>query len=107
MVCRFGMRSKPKPFTSIAIFENQQTISALRNEDDPQGSATDALILARYVWLSAARHPEGAQTSLVCIAEASRSAYVIAPDGHPSSWTAAGRVTPEALVDWMRQRLSA
>jgi len=105
MVCRFGMRSKPKPFTGIAIFENQKTISMLRDEDDPQGSAVDALILARYIWLSAARHPEGAQTAFVCVSEASRTAYVIPPEGRSLAWTAAERVTPEALAGWMRNCL--
>src|SRR5207245_1426981 len=48
LVARFGMRSKPKPFTGIAIFENQQKISAMRDLDDPEGSAMDAQMLARY-----------------------------------------------------------
>jgi hypothetical protein len=43
------MRSKPKLFTGIAIFENQQTISPIPDVDDPQGSAIDAVILARYI----------------------------------------------------------
>lgn len=107
MVCRFGMRSKPKPFTGIAIFENQKTISKLRDEDDPQGSAIDALTLARYVWLSAARYPEGAQTTLVCVAEASRKAYVIAPEGRTPDWTTTSSVSPEALVSWLRRCLIA
>lgn len=107
MVCRFGMRSKPKPFTGIAIFENQKTISKLRDEDDPQGSAIDALTLARYVWLAAARYPEGAQTTLVCLAEASRKAYVIAPEGRSPGWTAASSVSPDELVSWLRRCLIA
>ena len=55
IVARFGMRSKPKPFTSIAIFENQQRVSSLPDVDDPENSAIDAAILARYVWLAAAQ----------------------------------------------------
>jgi len=45
-VARFGMRSKPKPFTSIAIFENQQRVSSLPDVVDPANSAIDAVILA-------------------------------------------------------------
>jgi len=43
LVARFGMRTKPKPFTGIAIFENQENINTLPDVDDPQGSAVDAL----------------------------------------------------------------
>lgn len=105
LVCRFGLRSKPKPFTSIAIFENQQKISALRDVEDPDGSAIDALILARYVWLSAVRYPELDQTCCVCVAESSRSAYVIAPPDKRPTWSADHVVSSEAICAWMRSIL--
>lgn len=105
MVGRFGMRAKPKPFTGIAIFENQQKISAMHDVDDPEGSAVDALILARYVWLSAMRYPEHQQTSCVCVSEASRTAYMIAPEAKRPAWNAGRRVTPEEICGWMRQCL--
>ena len=106
-VSRFGMRSKPKPFTSIAIFENQQKVSALPDVDDPEGSAIDALMLARYVWLSSVRYPEHARTSCISIAESSRSMYVIAPDANRPSWAARQSVTPGEVHEWMRQSLLA
>jgi hypothetical protein len=105
-VCRFGLRSKPKPFTSIAIFENQQKISAMPDVDDPEGSAMDALTLARYVWLSALRYPERQQTSCLCISESSNSAYVIAQEGRQPEWTAGQSVGSEAICDWMRRSLA-
>jgi hypothetical protein len=105
LLARFGMRSKPKPFTGIAIFENQQKISAVQDVDDPEGSAVDALILARYVWLAAQRYPEGQRTSCICIAESSRSAYVIAPDAKCPGWPAGTAVTPEQISEWMRSCL--
>jgi hypothetical protein len=105
LAARFGVRSKPKPFTSIAIFENQQKISALHDEDDPQGSAADALILARYIWLSAMRYPEREHTGCVCVAESSRSFLIIAPDGQRPNWSAATPVQPEDVVAWMRTAL--
>lgn len=106
LVARFGMRSKPKPFTGIAIFENQQKISALHDTDDPEGSAADALILARYVWLSALRYPEAQGTSCVCIGESSRSVYVIAPDAKRPAWAAGTAITPEQIYGWMRNSLA-
>lgn len=106
VVARFGLRSKPKPFTSIAIFENQQKISRLRDVDDPEGSAIDALILAQYVWLSARRYPERDNTCCVCVAESSRNAYVIAPDGKRPSWPKDRPIQPEELCEWMRHSLT-
>jgi hypothetical protein len=102
VVARFGLRARPKPFTGIAIFENQQKISALRDVDDPEGSAMDALILARYIWLSARRYPEAQQTSCICIGESSRSVYVIAPEGKRPAWPAGIAATPEQIYNWMR-----
>lgn len=106
VVGRFGLRSKPKPFTSIAIFENQQKISALRDVDDPEGSAIDALILARYVWLSALRYPESEQTCCICVAESSRSLYVIAPDGKQPGWSVDRPVSPAEIHAWMCRSLA-
>ena len=102
VVARFGLRARPKPFTGIAIFENQQKISALHDVDDPEGSAMDALILARYIWLSAQRYPEAQQTSCICIGESSRSIYVIAPEAKRPAWPAGIDVTPEQIYNWMR-----
>jgi len=107
LVGRFGLRSKPKPFTSIAIFENQQKINLLRDVDDPEGSAIDALILARYVWLSALRYPEQEQTCCVCVAESSRTAYVIAPASMRPDWPGNDSVSPRRLCDWMHKCLQA
>lgn len=105
IVGRFGVRAKPKPFTGIAIFENQQKISAMRDVDDPEGSAVDALILARYVWLSALRYEEDEQTCCVCVSESSRTAYLIAPEPKRPGWAAGREVTPEEICGWMRKCL--
>lgn len=106
VMCRFGIRSKPKPFTSIAIFENQQKISAMKDVADPEGSAIDALILARYIWLSASRYPEQQQTSCICIGEASRSFLLIAPESKRPSWEPGRSVPPEQICEWMRHSLA-
>lgn len=105
MVARFGLRAKPKPFTGIAIFENQQKISAMRDVDDPEGSAIDALILAKYVWLSALRYFDRSHTTCVCVSESSRAAYVIAPETRRPLGPADRSIKPEELCDWMRQAL--
>jgi hypothetical protein len=111
IVARFGMRSKPKPFTSIAIFEDQQRLSSLPDVDDPEGSAIDAAILARYVWLAASRFPELEDTFGLCVSEFGNSAYLIAPAGRSPGWTPWWSIamtgSPEAFASWsMRWRSS-
>ena len=106
LVSRFGLRSKPKPFSGIAIFENQQKVSALRDEVDPVGSAIDARILARYIWLSAMRYPERDRTCCVCVAESSGSVYVISPPEQRPDWLTTRGATPEDICSWMHHQLS-
>jgi hypothetical protein len=101
IVARFGMRSKPKPFTSIAVFENQQKISSLPDVDDPENSAVDAVILARYAWLAASRYPEHEQTLCLCVSEHLDSGYVILPAGKRLGWSPDHSMAPEELYSWL------
>jgi hypothetical protein len=80
LAARFGVRSRPKPFTSVAVFENPDQINPLPAVDDLPGSALDAQVLALYVWLAANRYDEyRTNTACVCLAESLSEAYVIAP----------------------------
>ena len=105
VIARFGMRYKPKLFTSIAIFENQQRISSLPDVVDPENSAIDAAILARYAWLAASRYPEHEQTICLCISECRDSAYMILPERRSSEWNPEHAITPEELYGWLRTQL--
>ncbi len=107
LFARFGMRALPKPFTGIAIFENQQRISALPDVDDPHGSAVDASILARYILLAAERYPESGQTEFVCIAESAKRAYVVVPQASSYGWTDATHATPEQIAQRLIKHLLA
>jgi hypothetical protein len=89
MVARFGLRSKPKPSTGIDIFENQQRISTLPDVDDAEGSAVDALILARYVWLAASRN----------------SVFQIASPGRSPEWIPKDSVSLEDVHNWLVHQL--
>jgi hypothetical protein len=81
LAAQFGIRSKPKPFTGVAVFDNPDQVNPLPAVDDLPGSAVDAQMLALYVWLAATRYPEyqGATTVGVCVAESLGQAYVVAP----------------------------
>jgi hypothetical protein len=81
LVACFGMRNKPKPFTSIAILEDQEQTSPLPNTPDPDGSAVDAQILASYVWLAASRYEEYKDALCLCVADAIPAIYAVAPAG--------------------------
>jgi hypothetical protein len=101
IIARFGMRSKPKPFTSIAIFENQQRVSSLPDVDDPENSATDAAILARYLSLAVYRYPEQDHTLCLCVSEHLDSAYALLPAGKSLGLNTDRAVAPEELYNWL------
>jgi hypothetical protein len=80
LAAQFGVRSKPKPFTGVAVFDNPDQVNPLPAVDDLAGSAVDARMLALYVWLAAYRYPEyQSSTVCVCLAENLSQAYVVAP----------------------------
>jgi len=56
--CRFGIRPKLKPFSSVVLFEDQQRANPVPDKPDPEGSFVDAQLLMEYVYLSALRGPE-------------------------------------------------
>jgi hypothetical protein len=79
-VAQFGVRSKPKPFTSVVVFENPDQVNPLPAVDDLPGSALDAQLLALYVWLSASRYDEYRRNTVcLCMAESLSEVYVVAP----------------------------
>ena len=80
LAAQFGVRSKPKPFTGVAVFDNPDKVNPLPAVDDLPGSALDAQILALYVWLAAYRYQEYQHSTVcVCVAESLSQAYVVAP----------------------------
>lgn len=80
LAAQFGVRSKPKPFTGVAVFENPDQVNPLPAVDDFQGSAVDAQMLALYVWLAAGRYEEYQRSTVcVCLAESLAQAYLVAP----------------------------
>jgi hypothetical protein len=77
---QFGMRSKMKPFTGVAVFDNPDQINPLPAVDDLEGSSMDAQILALYVWLAARRYEEyQSSTVCLCVAVSLSQAYLVAP----------------------------
>jgi len=83
LVGYFGTRDEPKPFTSVAIFENQSVASPLPPVRDLPGSALDAQVLAYYIWLASARYPEYQDALTFCLAENLQTGLVLGPPGNP------------------------
>lgn len=77
---QFGTRSKMKPFTGVAVFDNPDQVNPLPAVDDLPGSSMDAQMLALYVWLAARRYQEyQSATVCLCIAVSLSQAYLVAP----------------------------
>ncbi len=106
LVARFGLRARPKPFTGIAIFENQQRISSLPDVDDPQGSAVDALILARYIRMSVDRFPEGEQTAFLAVSESAQTAFLSLPGSSASALRGKTKATAQDLAQGLQEFLA-
>lgn len=80
----FGTRMRPKPFTSLAIFENQERASPVPSVEDLPASALDAEVLAYYTVLAARRSPEYRErTVYLGVADALPRAYLAAPAEFP------------------------
>jgi hypothetical protein len=105
LAVRFGVRSKPKPFTSVVVFENPDRVNPLPSVDDEPGSAIDAEILAAYIWLSTLRYEEYRRSTVcICLAESINEAYLVAPPefglGQTSEPISVDAVA-ESLRSWM------
>jgi len=105
LVTRFGVRARPRLFTGIAVFENQEKVSPLPDVPDPVGSAADAAILARYAWLSALRYPQYQRALCVCVSERLNAAWVAAPGSAPG--LEHDSVTPQDLCKAVVRTLTA
>ncbi|MEJ2007054.1 MAG: hypothetical protein P8Z30_02690 [Acidobacteriota bacterium] len=100
----FGTRNKPKPFTSVAVFMNQNKVNPLPAVKDLPGSAIDASMLSYYLWLSSTRYSEYQNALTVCLAESIKTAYIVGPTSNPLQ----GQTQPlslarisSALSEWL------
>ncbi len=107
VLAQFGVRSKPKPFTSVAVFENPDEINPLPSVDDLPGSSLDAQVLALYIWLAATRYDEYRRNTVcLCVAESLAQAYVIGPPEF-SLWHESQPISLDCLrtvlTEWLSQ----
>jgi hypothetical protein len=97
VVAEFGLRNKPKPFTSVAVFENQEKATPQRPVPDPENSAADAVILAYYIWLGTARYAEYQRTACLCLFDRTPYALVAGAKEFPL-WEEKEPVAPQRIA---------
>jgi hypothetical protein len=97
VLAEFGLRNKPKPFTSVAVFENQEKATPQAPVPDPEGSAVDAVMLAYYTWLGAARYVEYQHTACLCVFDGAPYAMVAGPAEFPL-WEEKEPVAPRRIT---------
>ena len=107
--CRFGVRPKLKPFSSVVLFEDQNRANPVKDQPDPEGSFIDTQLLMEYIYLSALRGVEydGRTLVLVAVPEQNR-VLVLGPGAATTRLTSvASPVAADALVDVARSWLVA
>jgi hypothetical protein len=105
VVGEFSLRSKPKPFTSVAIFEDPAKANPLPSEPDPEGSAVDAGILAYYAWLGMRRYPECRRAACLCLFESARYLLIAGAEDFPL-WKEPEPVSPDRVGSLLRSWLA-
>jgi hypothetical protein len=110
LMASFGIRDKPKPFSSLAWFEDQTRANPTPDQPDPAGSLIDDQMLSEYVYLTARRlKPYAGQTLAFFAARDRNSALVFPPDSikSASEW-AQPKLSLSAVSDtclrWLEQR---
>jgi hypothetical protein len=83
--CCFGQRPKLKPFSSLVLLEDQNQANPVPDQPDPEGSWTDARILAEYVYLAAERMQsyDGQLMGIFAGPELSRALVTPGPERRP------------------------
>jgi hypothetical protein len=108
MICSFGIRRKLKPFSSLAVFEDQGRANPAPEQDDAPASLIDAQILAEYVYLATSRLPSYAGQTLGVFAIAdSRTVQLLGPS--PSTGWSSGPLAfselSASIADWMVNKI--
>ncbi|MGA7411588.1 MAG: hypothetical protein WBW33_13995 [Bryobacteraceae bacterium] len=107
--CRFGVRPKLKPFSSVVLFEDQNRANPVKDQPDPEGSLIDTQLLMEYIYLSAQRGAEYASRMLVLVAvPEQKRVLVLGPATATTSLTtSASPIVAAALLDAARSWLAA
>ena len=106
LICSFGIRRRLKPFSSVAVFEDQGRANPAPEQDDAPSSLIDTQMLAEYVYLTASRLPSYAEQTLgVFAVQDSHVVQLLGPSpttGWPSGPLTLAELTA-GIVGWMEE----
>lgn len=108
LVACFGIRNRPKPFSSIVMFEDQNRANPAPDVPDPAGSLADAELLSEYVVRSAQRLSpySGHTVHILAVEDAQRVLLLeprpVLPAGKAIEW----QVLERAALGWLEGGVS-
>jgi hypothetical protein len=106
LICSFGIRSKLKPFSSLAVFEDQGRANPAPEQDDAPASLIDAQILAEYVYLTTLRLPAYAERTLGVFAIDDHRAVQVTGLPPSAAWSSEPLSSSElagGIVRWLEE----
>ncbi len=84
LISSFGIRNKVKPFSSLLIFNDQETATAIPTQADMLGSYVDLEVFYQYLWQEAGKYAEYRNnTAYLFLAEGMDETQLIAPPDFP------------------------
>jgi hypothetical protein len=103
LMASFGIRDKPKPFSSLAWFEDQTRANPTPDVPDPAGSLVDDQMLSEYVYLTARRlKPYAGRTLAFFVGVDRNSALVFPPDPAKTPWSKlSSAALKDTCLDWL------
>jgi hypothetical protein len=105
LVAGFGIRNKVKPFSSLLIYADQDTVSPIPTQMDTLGSYVDLEIFYQYIWQECEKYADYRKnTAYIFAAEGMDELLVIAPPDFPLRSSAKPLTLPSVhrgLRDWV------
>ncbi len=101
LLCSFGIRRKPKPFSSVVLFEDQNRANPFPEVEDAAGSLLDIQILSEYVYLAAGLPPYKGRTLFLFTAMDLDRILLLPPAGleAPETFTGSGLI--DFAASWL------
>jgi hypothetical protein len=98
----YGIRNKVKPFSSLLIYADQESVTPIPTQADMLGSYVDLEIFHQYIWQEFMKYAEyRGNTAFLFVAEGTDEMLAIAPPDFPLL-TAQGRQRLDAVFGMMK-----
>src|SRR5207253_3729431 len=105
LIASFGIRNKVKPFSSLLIYADQDSVNPIPTQMDALGSFVDLEIFYQYIWQEFEKYGEYRRnTAYVFVGEGMDQMFIIAPQDfplRPSDKALALTAVYQGFRDWM------